>query len=70
MQQIKYCYDLRGSYCWESMKNSFNDEKFITKRNLWSKRALSADVIYNDAVHTKRSTGDSKGNQTERYNLT
>ena len=38
----------------------------LTKRNLWNEQALSADVIYNDVVHTQRSTVDSTGNQTQR----
>ena len=56
----EYCYDLRGSCSWESMRSPLNDEKFISKRNFWVKQAPSAEVIYNYAVHTQRSTTDSK----------
>ena len=52
------------------MKGSFNDGKFISRRNIGKEQALSMDVIYNDAVHTQRSTADSKGNPTQRYYLT
>ena len=34
------------------MKSPINDGRFITEINLWNEQALSADVIYNDAVHT------------------
>ena len=48
------------------MKSSFDDGRFITRRNFWNEQPLSADVIYNDAVQTQRSTADSTGNQTQR----
>ena len=44
------------------MKSPFNDGKFITRTNFLNEQALTADVIYNDAVHTQRSTADSTGN--------
>ena len=49
------------------MKSPFNDGRFITRRNFWNEQALSADVIYIDAVHTQLSAADSIGNQTKRY---
>ena len=42
-----YCYDLRGSCSWESMKSPFDDEKFIYRRNFAIKQAPSAEAIYN-----------------------
>ena len=59
---ITYYYDLRVSCSCESIKRSFNDGGFITRRNFWNEHALSAGVIYNDAVHTQRSTADFTGN--------
>ena len=44
-------------------------KKIISRRNFWVKQAASAEVIYNDAVHTQRSTADSKENPTQRYYL-
>ena len=52
------------------MKSLFNDGKFITRRTSWNEQALSADVTYNDALHTQRSTADSTGNQTQRSRST
>ena len=66
---ITYCYDLRDSCSWESMKSPFNDGKFISRNNYSNEQALSADAIYNDAIHTQRNTADSKGNKTLRYYL-
>ena len=51
------------------MKSLLNDRKFINRRNFRNKQAPSAVVIYNDAVHTQRSTADCTGNQTQRYYL-
>ena len=48
------------------MKSPFNDERFISKRNLWNEQALSADVIFNDTDHTQPSTADYPGKQTQR----
>ena len=62
-----YYYDLRGSCSWESMKSFFNDESFINIRNFLVEQAPLAEVIHNYAVHTLRSTADSKGNQTQRH---
>ena len=45
------------------MKSPFNEGKFINRRKFWDEQAPSAEVIYSDAVHTQRSTADSKGNQ-------
>ena len=64
-----YCCDLRGSFSSESMKSPFNVGKFINRRNFCVEQALTAEVIYNDAVHTQRSTTISKGNQTQRHYL-
>ena len=64
-----YCYDLRGSCSRESMKSPFDDEKFISRRNFSVRQAPSAEVIYNYANHTQRSTVDSKENPTQRYYL-
>ena len=64
-----YCYDLWGSCSRESMKGPFDDEKFISKRNFSVKQAPSAEVIYNYAIHTQRSTANSKENTTQRYYL-
>ena len=63
---FQYCCDLRSSCSWESMKNPLNDARFINRRNFRYKQALSAMVIYNDAVHSQRSTADSTGNQIQR----
>ena len=62
-----YCSDLRGSCSWESIRSPFDDEKFISRRNFSVKQALSAEVIYNYAIHTQRSTADSKESPTQRY---
>ena len=51
---------LRSSGFVESMRSLFNDEKFIYRRKFWIKQAASAEEIYNYAVHTQRSTADSK----------
>ena len=51
------------------MKSPFNDGKFISRNNYSNEQALSADAIYNDAIHTQRNTADSKGNKTLRYYL-
>ena len=51
------------------MKSPFNDRRFINRRNYWNEQALSAEVIYNDAVHTERSTAEFQGNQTQKYFL-
>ena len=48
------------------MKSPFNDGKFITRRNFYNEQALSADVIYNDAVHTQHNSADFTGNQAQR----
>ena len=64
-----YCYDLRGSCSWESKKSPFDDEKFIYRRNFSVKQAPSAEVIYNYAIQTQRSTANSKENPTQRYYL-
>ena len=66
---IKYCYDLRGSCSWESMKSPFDDGKFIYRRNFSVKQAASAEVIYNYAIQIQRSTANSKENPTQRYYL-
>ena len=47
-------------------ESPFDDGKFITRTNFWNEQALSADVIYNEAVHAQRSTADSTENQTQR----
>ena len=65
-----YCYNLRGSCIWESMRRPFNDEKFINRRSSWVDQAPLAEVIHNYAVHTQRSRAGSKGNQTQRNYLT
>ena len=65
----RYCYDLRGSCSWESMRSPLDDEKFISRRNFSVKQAPSAEVIYNYAIHTQRSTADYKENPTQRYYL-
>ena len=52
------------------MKSPFNDEKFINRRNFWDEQAPSAELIYNYAVYTQRSTADSKGNQAQRMTQT
>ena len=67
---IIYCYDLRGSCSWESMKSHFNDKKFINRRNFWIEQAPLVEVINKYAVHTQRSSADSKGNQEQIYYLT
>ena len=67
--KIIYSYDLRGSYSRESMKSLLDDEKFISRRNFSVKQAPSAEVIYYYAIHTQRSTADSKENPTQRYYL-
>ena len=60
-----------GVHVVESMRSLLNDNiRFVNKRNFRNKQALSAMVIYNDAVHTQRSMADSTGNQTQRYYLT
>ena len=46
------------------MKSPFNDGKF-NRRNFCVEQAPSAEVNYNDSVHTQHSTADSKGNQTQ-----
>ena len=69
-RQKIWCYDLWGSCSWESMKNSFNDEKFINKRNFWVEQAPLAALIYNYSVHIQSSTAVSMENQTQRYYLT
>ena len=51
------------------LRDNENDIKFINRRNFWVEQAFSAEVIYNDAVHTQRDTADSAGNQTQRYYL-
>ena len=56
-----------------SLKNCQNSRLFAT--NHWNitfcnEQALSADVIYNDAVHTQHSTANSTRNQTQKYYLT
>ena len=51
------------------MRSPFNGEKFISRRNFWVKQAPSAEVIYNYAVHTQRSTADSKEPNTEILSL-
>ena len=48
------------------MKSPFNGGRFITRRNFRNEQALTADVVYNDAVQTQHSTIDSTGNQTQR----
>ena len=48
------------------MKNPLDDRRFITRRNLWNEQAPSAEVIYNDSVHTQHGTADFSGNQTQR----
>ena len=48
-------------------KSPLNDGRFITGRNFWNEQALSADIIYNDAVYTQRSKeNNSTGNQIQR----
>ena len=42
------------------MKSLLNDRRFINRRNFRSEQAPSAEVIYNDLVHTQRSTAYSK----------
>ena len=60
------------------MKSPFNDVGFITRRYLWNEQALSADEIYNDAVHTQpqetkhkddisRSTSNNSSQAQEFY---
>ena len=51
------------------LKSSLGYRRFITGRNFLNEQALSAAVIYNDAVHTQRSTADSTENQTQRLYL-
>ena len=65
-----YCYDLRGSCSWESMRDNLNDIRFANRRDFRNRQAPSAMVIYNDAVHTQRNSAGSTGNQTQRYYLT
>ena len=60
------CYDPQGSCSWESMKSPFSDGKFINRRNFWVEQAPSAEVIYNDAVHTQHNSADFTGNQAQR----
>ena len=36
-------------------KSPLNDRRFINRKNFWNEQAPSAEVIYNDAVHTQRS---------------
>ena len=61
-----YRYDLRGLCSWGSLKSPLNDRRFINRRNFQNEQVQSAEVIYNDAVHTQHSTADSTGNQTQR----
>ena len=44
-------------------------ENLLTEEIFWVEQAPSAEVIYNDAVHSLRRTADSKGNRTQRYYL-
>ena len=44
-------------------------ENLLTEEIFWVEQAPSAEVIYNVAVHTQRSTADSKENQTQSYYL-
>ena len=39
------------------MKIPLNDKRFINRRNFLNEQAPSAEVIYNDDVHTQRNTG-------------
>ena len=66
---IANCYDLQDSCSWESIKSHFNNGKF-SNRSIWDEKSPSAEVIYNDGVHTHCSTADSKGNNTQKYYLT
>ena len=47
------------------MKSPVDDEKFIYRRNFSVKQAPSAEVIYNYAIQTQRSTANSKENPTQ-----
>ena len=47
-------------------KSPSNDRRFIIRRIFWNNETLSAQVIYNDAIHTQRSTADSQENQTRQ----
>ena len=66
---FSFIYDLRGSRSWESVKSPINDRRFSYRRNFWNEQAPSAEVIYNDTVHTQRSTVASAGKQIQRYYL-
>ena len=48
----QFCYDLQGSCSWESMKRLLDYRTFITRRSFCNGQAPSAEVIYNNAVHT------------------
>ena len=48
------------------LKSSLGYRRFITGRNFWNEQAPSAEVIYNNAIHTQLSTADYTGNQTQR----
>ena len=47
------------------MKNPLNNKGFINSRNFCNDQAPSAEVIYNNVVHTQRSTTNSTGKQTQ-----
>ena len=55
LTEYMHYYGFHDLCSWESKKSSFNDGIFITWRNFWNEQALSADVVYNDAVHTQCS---------------
>ena len=52
----------------ESVESPLNGRWFINK-NFWNKQAPSAEVIYNDALHTQRRTADSTGTKISHVAL-
>ena len=54
-----YFYNLHSYFYYLSMKSPLNDRRFINRRNFLNEQVPSAEVIYNDAVHTQRSTADT-----------
>ena len=61
-----YCYYFQGSSSLKSLKESFKDSGFISRRHFWNIQAFSAAVIYNDTVYTQLPLANSTGNQTQR----